>query len=168
MPAPIAYGLSRSSVYLVLALLALAYPVRAQGVNFTLLDINDRSIQLADFRGQWVIVNFWASWCTPCLLELPELQAFYEVNSTSTAVISVNLDDITASEIRPFVTQLGVTFPIALSGGQSVPDFEVKGLPTTFFISPTGQLVDAHLGAVNAALLTKRLITLKRTSESAR
>ena len=62
MPAPIAYGLSRSSVYLVLALLALAYPVRAQGVNFTLLDINDRSIQLADFRGQWVIVNDSAAW----------------------------------------------------------------------------------------------------------
>jgi hypothetical protein len=52
-------------------------PANAQSVNFTLPDLGDRPVQLADFRGRWVIVNFWASWCSPCLLEMPELQAFH-------------------------------------------------------------------------------------------
>ncbi len=168
MPALITRRLYRSSIYLALALLALAHPVRAQGVNFTLPDLDNRPVQLADFRGRWIIVNFWASWCTPCLLEMPELQAFHQVHYARAVVIGVNLEDIAASEIRSLVDRLGITFPIVLSGSQPVPGFEVKGLPITFFVSPTGQLVDTHLGTVNTAMLTQRLTELERMSSTVR
>ncbi|HRD50403.1 MAG: TlpA family protein disulfide reductase [Candidatus Competibacter sp.] len=168
MPAFNTRCLSRLGICLALALLALAHPVKAQGVNFTLPDLDNRPVQLADFRGRWVIVNFWASWCAPCLLEMPDLQAFHEAHYARAVVIGVNFEEITAREIRPFLARLGVTFPVALSGGQPVPGFEIKGLPTTFFISPAGQRVGAHLGAVNTALLTQRLTELEQSGRSAR
>ncbi|MCC8999158.1 MAG: TlpA family protein disulfide reductase [Candidatus Contendobacter sp.] len=168
MLALIAHYLSRPSIHLALALLVLAHPAKAQDVNFTLPDLDNRSVQLADFRGRWVIVNFWASWCTPCLLEMPELQAFHQIHYARAVVIGVNFEELAVSEIRPFVARLGITFPIALSGSQPVPGFEIKGLPTTFFVSPTGQLIDTHLGAVNTTMLTRRLTELENTGGSAR
>ena len=58
-------------------LLATDQPAYAQSLDFALPGLGDRPVRLADFRGRWVIVNFLASWCSPCLLEMPELQAFH-------------------------------------------------------------------------------------------
>ena len=152
---------------LLLALLLASISSAAAGeLNFTLRDLDDRPIRLADFRGQWVIVNFWASWCTPCLLEIPELESFHQAQRGHAVVIGVNFEDAAPNEIRPFVARLGVTFPIALSAGKQIPDFHLKGLPTTFLVSPTGVLADTHLGMVNAALLTTRLTELERAGGS--
>ena len=154
----------RPRVGLILLALALIASVRAEGLNFTLSALNGSSVRLADFRGQWVIVNFWATWCTPCLLEMPELETFYQTQRGRIAVIGVSFEELAPGEIRPFVERLGITFPIALSGGKFIPGFPLKGLPTTFLVSPTGHLADTHLGTVSAALLTERLIELERTT----
>lgn len=154
------------SLALSFALLLLTHAAEAQSVNFALPNLDNQIVRLTDFRGQWVIVNFWATWCIPCLLEMPELQAFYKAQSPRVAVLGVNFEDIAASQIRPFIAKLGITFPIMLSGGQSVPSLEIKGLPTTFLISPSGQIADTHLGTVNAASLTERLAELKRMGGS--
>lgn len=153
---------------MILALLAIGPPARAQGPNFTLPGVDGQPVRLADFHGRWVIVNFWATWCTPCLLELPELQAFHDQRHKHAIVVGVNFEDIAPSEIRAFVERLAITFPVALSGGEPLPGFELKGLPTTFLISPDGQLADTHLGTVNAAMLTKRLAELQSAGDSSR
>lgn len=153
---------------LLLALLALSPLARAQGPDFTLPGVDGQPVRLADFRGRWVIVNFWATWCTPCLLELPELQAFHEQHHERATVVGVNFEDIAPSEIRAVVERLAITFPVALSGGEPLPGFELKGLPTTFLISPAGKLVDTHLGTVNAAMLAERLAELESTGGSSR
>jgi len=153
---------------LLLALLALSPLARAQGPDFALPGVDGQPVRLADFRGRWIIVNFWATWCTPCLLEMPELQAFHEQHHERTTVVGVNFEDIAPSEIRAFVERLAITFPVALSGGEPLPGFELKGLPTTFLISPTGELVDTHLGTVNAAMLAERLAELESTGGSSR
>ncbi|HNW77412.1 MAG TPA: TlpA disulfide reductase family protein, partial [Candidatus Competibacteraceae bacterium] len=62
----------------ILTLLLASLSASAQPLNFTLPGLNGQAVQLADFRGRWVVVNFWASWCTPCLMEMPELQTFHE------------------------------------------------------------------------------------------
>ena len=147
-------------------LLALIHSASADGLNFTLPDFDGRPVRLADFRGQWVIVNFWATWCTPCLLEMPELESFHQAQRGRVVVIGVNFEDLAPSEIRPFVERLDITFPIVLSDGKQVPDFQLKGLPTTFLVSPAGKLADTHLGTVNAALLTERLAELERAGGS--
>lgn len=152
---------------LLLALwLALISAANAEGLNFTLPGLDGRPVRLADFRGQWVIVNFWASWCTPCLLEIPELESFHQAQRGRAVVVGVNFEDIAPHEIRPFVERLGVTFPIVLSAGRQIPDFHLKGLPTTFMVSPKGMLADTRLGMVNAALLAARLAELERAGES--
>ncbi len=153
---------------LLLALLALSPLARAQGLDFTLPGVDGQPVRLADFRSRWVIVNFWATWCTPCLLEMPELQAFHEHHHERATVVGVNFEDIAPSEIRAFVERLAITFPVALSGGEPLPGFELKGLPTTFLISPAGELVDTHLGTVNAAMLAERLAELESASGSSR
>lgn len=151
-----------------LMLLAALVPrAGAEGPHFTLPDLAGRSVRLADFRGQWVVVNFWASWCTPCLLEMPELESFHQAQRGRAVVIGVNFENLGSSEIRFFVERLGVTFPIVLSAGKPTPGFPLKGLPTTFLISPTGALADTHLGGVNAALLTTRLTELEHAGGSA-
>jgi len=147
-------------------LLALISTSGAEGLNFTLPDLDGHPVRLADYRGQWAIINFWASWCTPCLLEMPELESFHQAQHGRAVVIGVNFEDLAPGEIRPFVERLGVTFPIALSAGKLLTGFPLKGLPTTFLISPAGQLADTHLGAVNAALLATRLAELERSGGS--
>lgn len=149
-------------------LLAANRCVHAQDPEFTLPGLGDRPVRLADFRGRWVVVNFWASWCSPCLLEMPELQAFHEAHRDRVAVVGINFEDRPASEIRAFVSRLAITFPVALSGGNPIPGFALKGVPTTFLVSPTGKLADTHLGTVNAAMLAERLAELQKADASAR
>ena len=157
---------SKRSLALSLIFLLVVHTAKAQGVNFALPNLDNQTVRLTDFRGQWVIVNFWATWCTPCLLEMPDLQQFHQAQHRRVVVIGVNFEDAAASQIQPFIAKLGITFPIVLSRGQPMTDFKIKGLPTTFLVSPTGQIADAHLGTVSAAMLTERLAELERVSNS--
>ena len=141
----------------ILALLLISLGASARPLHFTLPGLNGQAVQLADFRGRWVVDNFWASWCAPCLLEMPELQTFHEQHADRATVIGVNFENLPASELRLFTERLGVTFPIALSMAKPVPGFAVQGLPTTFLIDPSGTLVDTHLGSINAAMLAARI-----------
>ncbi|MBK8507270.1 MAG: TlpA family protein disulfide reductase [Candidatus Competibacteraceae bacterium] len=170
MPAPILSSFVRRHHWLplLLALLSTMAELRAQPLDFSLPGLNQQSVKLADYRGRWVIVNFWASWCSPCLLEMPELQAFYEAHRERATVIGVNFEDRPADEVRVFTDQLAVTFPIALSAAKPVPGFELKGLPTTFLISPAGKLVDTHLGSVSAEMLIERLASQEKAGATAR
>ena len=143
-------------------LLAAVHSASAQGLNFTLPDLDNRPVRLADFRGKWVVVNFWATWCPPCLLEMPELQAFHEAHANRAAVIGVNMEDLAPTEIQSFAARLAVTFPIVLSGGKPVSGFDLKGLPTTFLVSPAGELADTHLGTVTAAMLAERVAEIDK------
>ena len=139
----------------------------AQALDFSLPGLNQQPVRLADFRGRWVIVNFWASWCSPCLLEMPELQEFYEKNRNRATVVGINFENLGPNEVRVFTDQLAVTFPIALSGGNPIPGFDLKGLPTPFLISPAGKLVDSHLGSVNATMLVERLAAQEKAGAAA-
>ncbi|MDS4043136.1 MAG: TlpA disulfide reductase family protein [Candidatus Competibacter sp.] len=143
-------------------LLAAVHSASAQGLDFTLPDLDNRPVRLADFRGKWVVVNFWATWCPPCLLEMPELQVFHEAHGNRAAVIGINMEDLAPTAIRSFAARLAVTFPIVLSGGKPVSGFDLKGLPTTFLVSPAGKLADTHLGTVTAAMLAERLAELDK------
>jgi thiol-disulfide isomerase/thioredoxin len=153
--------------FFALALLITTPCTHAWEATFTLPDLEQQPIRLADFRGRWVVVNFWATWCTPCVMEMPALQAFHDANHERAVVIGVNFEELTPAKVRQFVDDLSVTFPIVLSGGQPLSGFEVKGLPTTFLVSPKGELVDTHLGTVNAAMLNQRIAELEKTGNSA-
>ncbi|MCB9491582.1 MAG: TlpA family protein disulfide reductase [Dehalococcoidia bacterium] len=110
-----------------------------------------KRVSLSDFRGQPVVLNFWATWCVPCRTEMPDLQAAYD--SEDVVVLAVNWQE-TESVVQGFLDEFGITFPTALDSEGRVREFYgVVGLPATFFIDPDGILRARNFGPVYGNLL---------------
>ncbi|MFN3742515.1 MAG: TlpA disulfide reductase family protein [Anaerolineales bacterium] len=109
--------------------------------DFTLETLEGQSIRLNDLRGRVVVLNFWATWCPPCRAEMPTLEKISrEYQGQEVVILGINStiqDDMNA--IPGFVTQRGITFPILLDkSGKATRLYEIRALPTTFFIGPDG------------------------------
>jgi peroxiredoxin len=124
---------------------------RRPAPDFTLPAPDGGEVRLADYQGKIILVNFWGSWCGPCVHEIPELQAAHEqLRDQGLVVIGVNLFDNevdkdgqkrTAEDIRQFVETLGVTYPIALDvRGEVSRAYRVYPIPTSFFIDRQGTI----------------------------
>lgn len=145
--------------YLLLPLLLLAGLARA-GVDFTLPDVEGKERSLSEFRGKWVVVNYWATWCPPCLEEIPDLVDFHERHKDRDAVVvGINYEDIDPKQLRAFVEEYFISYPVLVSSDMAPPnpDMPVGGLPTTYIISPEGELVARQVGSITADLLEKYL-----------
>ena len=116
---------------------------------FRLRALDGSLTELTDHRGQYVLLNFWASWCGPCRGETPELQAFFERQSPGLVVLGVNQQE-TVETAREFAEAFGVTYPIPLdTDGQVSSTYRVStGLPVSFLIDPEGVIQRIHLGAL--------------------
>jgi thiol-disulfide isomerase/thioredoxin len=132
-----------------LAALFAAPPLAAEEVDFTLPDVTGKSVSLSDFRGKWVIVNYWATWCPPCLDEIPDLVALYEANRDSVVVLGVNYEEVNQDYLEQFVESQLISYPVVHSEPVPVtPLGPVLGLPTTYIISPQGERVARQEGPV--------------------
>ena len=118
--------------------------------DFQLTTIDGKVTSLSDFRGQTVILNFWASWCPPCKEEMPELEQFYKKNKqNNVTILSVNLtsQDIGSQKLQQFVQNYSLTFPILLDQkGEAGKLYQILTIPTSFIISPTGKITDIFVG----------------------
>jgi thiol-disulfide isomerase/thioredoxin len=133
---------------LLTALLA-AGPLAAEPVDFTLDDLDGKAVSLSDFRGKWVIVNYWATWCPPCLEEIPDLVQLYEDNRDTLVVLGVDFEEVNTEYPREFVDSHFMTYPVVRSEPLPVtPLGPVLGLPTTYIISPEGERVARQEGPV--------------------
>lgn len=115
--------------------------------NFTLRDLEGNDIALSDYAGQPVVVNFWATWCAPCRIEMPELQSAYKTYQDQNLVIlAVNAQE-EAPQVRAFFEELGFSFkPLLDSDGQVGRAYGAPGLPSTFFINRSGEVTAVHRG----------------------
>lgn len=115
--------------------------------DFTLTNLDGKSVHLRDYRGRAVVVNFWATWCEPCREEMPILQSAYRVNqSNGLEILAVNFDE-PESEVQEFRDQMFLGFPILLDPGGVIQRlYRVSGYPTTFFVDPGGVIRAHHLG----------------------
>jgi thiol-disulfide isomerase/thioredoxin len=113
--------------------------------------LDGKPFDLAAHRGHWVVVNFWATWCGPCLKEMPELSAL-DAMREQVDVIGLAYEDTTPEEMRAFLQKHPVVYPIAIIGTYAPPkDFETpRGLPTTWLIAPDGTVAHHFLGPVTA------------------
>lgn len=147
---------------LILVLTLAGHPARAQemvpaqAVDFTMPDINGRPFRLSSYRGRWAIINFWATWCPPCLQEIPELIWFSDKYSHKAVVIGVNYETTKLRSVKNFISKHGIDYPVVRIGEQPLLPFEpLIGLPSTFFVSPAGDYVARHVGPLTARDLEK-------------
>jgi thiol-disulfide isomerase/thioredoxin len=120
--------------------------------------LDGRPWNLAAQRGHWVIVNFWATWCVPCIREMPDISAFVGKHANVRA-IGLAYDDSPADQIRAFLTKHPVVYPVAQVPLDHPPkDFDApQGLPTTWLIAPDGRVAKRFIGPIDAATLGRAI-----------
>ena len=124
-------------------------------VDFSLPDIDGKAQKLSDYRGKWVVVNYWATWCPPCISEIPELVDFHETHKNKDAVvIGVDFEKIDTAELREFVDSYFMSYPILRMDPAPKSHLGViSGLPTSFLVSPEGVVAAMQTGPVTSELI---------------
>lgn len=111
---------------------------------FTLRDLYGEEIQLADYRGKGVLLNFWASWCNPCVNELPLLNEAYKL--TGVKMLAINVGE-NAETVQKFVDRYELKFPVVLDSEMKIKQqYRVVGMPLTVLINAEGDLIERHEG----------------------
>lgn len=133
--------------------------------DFSLMTSGGETITLSDLRGQPVIVNFWATWCPPCLEEMPALQEVYDAHRDDGLVVLAINQDEPADRVVRFAEQHGLTFPLLLDPEFDVTDrYQVGLLPSTFFVDRAGVVNEVIFGGpLPRASLEARIVELMET-----
>ena len=127
--------------------------------NNSLQDLSGREISFDDLKGKWVFINYWASWCETCLLEIPELNRFYEENkSKNIEVFAVNFDALPVNKIQRLIKKYDIRYPSLKNDPREFLNLgDISGVPVTFVFNPEGQLTDALYGGQSAENLKQAL-----------
>ncbi|WP_298217644.1 TlpA disulfide reductase family protein [Halothiobacillus sp.] len=144
-------------VFLLLVLTSSAF---AAPFEFSAQDVTGHPHSLTNERGNWVVINIWATWCPPCRKELPELAAFARDHAKDhIKVWGLSVDtDASADELAMFAQEYGVDYPIFKLNPRSLAVFgNIPGIPTTFLINPKGELVARHVGGITAEQLVQMI-----------
>ncbi len=129
--------------------------------SFALADLNGKPLRLADLSGRPVVVNFWASWCGPCVEEFPLLQRARAAHaSDGLAVVGIIYQD-QSEPARAFMRRMGATWPAAMDpGGKVASDYGIYGPPETFFIGRDGRVVGHQIGQFSARDLDQQIAAI--------
>jgi len=117
--------------------------------NFTLQDLQGRTVELGSFSGKVIFINFWATWCAPCRAEMPAMERLYQDFKDKDFIMLAISEDLEGKPVvKPFVEEFKFTFPILLDPDLAINDrYEVRGIPTTFLIDKKGAITHKMLGA---------------------
>lgn len=155
--APPARAGAAALAFTFLALLAAAPPARATDVvlfkkplatpALHLVTLNGRAIRLSALRGKVVLLNFWATWCGPCRMEIPEFERLQREYPGRLQVIGLSIDDSPAAEVAAFAKRLAINYPVVMASNAMQAKFgAIPAVPTTFVIDPRGQIVQRDVG----------------------
>jgi thiol-disulfide isomerase/thioredoxin len=121
----------------------------ASAGSFKFKDLQGHEQRLQDYRGKWVLVNFWATWCPPCLEEIPDLMALHEAHKKSDLVVIGVALDSTKESVVEFVAKKKIGYPIVFGNYDLAAQVgEVEVLPTSYLYNPAGKLVSYQQGGV--------------------
>ncbi|KLU65915.1 sporulation thiol-disulfide oxidoreductase A precursor [Desulfosporosinus acididurans] len=133
--------------------------------DFELQSVNGETVKLSSLRGKKVIVNFWASWCPPCRLEMPEMENYYTKNrNTGVEILAVNLTTAEKSqaEVTSFMKADGITFPVLLDkNGDAARLYNISSIPASFILDSQGIIRDKIVGPMTNESMQEMLGNLK-------
>jgi thiol-disulfide isomerase/thioredoxin len=149
------------------AALALLAGLAAPALAFDVTDTDGKRHRLADYRGKWVVVNFWATWCTPCIKEIPEIAEFQRAHAPARAVVlGVALDSEDEAKVKQFARKYGHAYPLVLEDDDTEKVFgKVKGLPTTILYDPSGRRAWERTGTVTRKSLEDAIAAAGRPKD---
>jgi len=134
-------------------------PELVEAPDFTVYDIEGGEVRLSDFEGKPTVVNFWASWCGPCQMEMPDFQDKFLELGESVNFLMVNMTDgsrETLETASAFIAEQGYTFPVFYDTQvDAAMAYGVNSLPTTYFIDAEGRAIAQATGAIDAATLQR-------------
>lgn len=147
-------------VLLLVAMLAAPQPARAEVIDFELPMLGAEKVRLSDWRGQWVVVNYWATWCAPCRKEIPDFSAMHDARDDIT-VLGLAFEDTDVETFEEFLTDYPASYPILLVDVYAPPESlgAPRALPTTYLVDPSGALVETWLGPITSEIITRRIDT---------
>jgi peroxiredoxin len=116
--------------------------------DFSLKDLTGKKVEIKDYKGKIVFLNFWATWCGPCKEEMPSLEVLHEKSKGEKFVLlTISVDYEGLKVVHGFLDKHSYTFPVLLDpNGETLDLFEVKGIPTTFIIDKKGRVIGRAIG----------------------
>ncbi len=135
---------------LALAWLLLSISLTCNAEDFTVEDLQGNTHRLSDYRGKWVLVNFWATWCPPCLSEIPELTSLHNAHKDKDlVVIGIAIESGSSYKVADFAEAHNISYPVIMGNRDITAQIGVvDALPVSYLYSPKGKLMDRHAGEV--------------------
>jgi thiol-disulfide isomerase/thioredoxin len=128
--------------------------------NFSLRDISGKMVNLDNYIGKVIIINFWATWCVPCKEEMPFLEEFSKKNSEDIVMIGIDIGD-NVEDVKDFINEFHITYPILLDEtGIVATAYHIVGYPTTYFIDATGIIRGKYVGLSTQRVFQQYLLPL--------
>ncbi|WP_283708630.1 TlpA family protein disulfide reductase [Marinicella marina] len=122
-------------------------------LEFNLTDLDGNTIKASDYRGKWLVINYWATWCAPCRDEMPELVQFQKENADTVQVVGIAFEDATIDKLKSFAKDFNINYPLLTIDVYNPPEFAQEGglgLPTTIVYNATGMRHKKHMGPIDA------------------
>lgn len=157
--------LKKTSFYLLAIGLMLSLATAGHASDFAMTDTDGKVHKLSQYKGKWVLVNFWATWCPPCIEEIPDLVDLHENKKNNIVVLGIAMDYRNPQQVRDFADGLLVTYPIILGNRKLASEIgPVQGLPTTYLYNPQGKLVAHQVGPVTRTAVESYIRGAEKTT----
>ncbi|MED1864763.1 redoxin domain-containing protein [Fictibacillus nanhaiensis] len=134
--------------------------------NFSLKTLDGKQVDLKDYRGKKIILNFWATWCPPCREEMPEMEKFYkDYKKQDVEILAVNLEysETNTEKVSKFVQEYKLSFPIPLDEKNTIgKQYRAVSIPTSYFIDENGIVCNSHIGPMDYKFMKNEINTMNR------